>query len=369
MSLPIFVTRPSLPPLDELMPMLEQIWKRRILTNCGPFHQELEAALAQFLETQHVSLAANGMLALEAAVEAAGLAGEVITTPYSFVATPHAIKRFGLTPVFVDIRPTDLNIDPGLVEAAVTKQTSAIVAVHCYGNPCELERLQLIADRQGLKLIYDAAHAFGVRQNGASVIPHGDFSTLSFHATKAFNTFEGGAVIANTLAGKTAIDSLRNFGIADEVTIPVIGSNAKMSEFNAALGLLQLKHFESAREARGLVDKRYREALADVEGIKPLAIPSGVESNYSYFPILVRDAYPLSRDKLYESLKEKEIYTRRYFYPLLSNLPMYHDLPSASRTNLPVATQASEQILCLPIYEGLTQGEQDRVIQIIQAGR
>ena len=363
---PIFVTRPSLPPLEELVPLLEQIWDRRILTNNGPFHQQLESQLAAVLEAGFVSLTANGMLALESAVEAAGLTGEVITTPYSFVATTHAVKRLGLTPVFVDIRRHDLNIDPDLVEAAITERTSGIVAVHCYGNPCDLERLQAIADKHGLKLVYDAAHAFGVRHGGRSILPYGDFSILSFHATKAFNTFEGGAVIAASSAGKAAIDGLRNFGIADEVTIPAIGSNTKMSEFNAALGLLQLRHFEEARDARRRVDTRYRQALAEIEGIVPLPIPPGVEPNYSYFPVLVTEAYRLGRDALYDALKRREIYSRRYFYPLLSSLPMYRDLPSAAVGNLPVATRAAGQVLCLPIYAGLSEDDQDRVLDALR---
>jgi dTDP-4-amino-4,6-dideoxygalactose transaminase len=369
MSSPIYVTRPSLPPLGELIPLLEEIWDTRILSNHGPFHQKLEMGLQKYLEVEFVSLMANGMLALEAAVEAAELIGEVITTPYSFVATTHAVKRLGLTPVFVDVLADDLNIDADLVEGAITERTSGIVAVHCYGNPCNLERLQALAEKHGLKLIYDAAHAFGVRRQGRSVLPHGDFSTLSFHATKAFNTFEGGAVIAASGRGKAAIDNLRNFGIADEVTISAIGSNAKMSEFNAALGLLQLGRFEEVRAARRRVDERYREALSSVEGIEPLAIPPAVEPNHCYFPVLVTEAYSLSRDGLYEALKAQEIYTRRYFYPLLSSLPLYCALPSAAPDNLPVATRAAQQILCLPIYEGLPEADQDRVVNAIRMDR
>lgn len=362
---PIYVTRPSLPPLGELLPMLEEIWDSRILTNNGPFHQRLEGALAAFLEVDRLSLVSNGMQALEVAIEAAGLSGEVITTPYSFVATTHAVRRANLEPVFADVRPDDLNIDANAVEAAITDRTSAIVAVHCYGNPCDVDALQAIADRYGLKLIYDAAHAFGVRRNGESLLSHGDFSTLSLHATKVFNTFEGGAVIAASDAGKAAIDSLRNFGIASETSIPNIGGNAKMSEFNAALGVLQLGRFEEARAARRHIDGRYRKALADVAGIVPLAIPDGVEPNFSYFPVLVGKEYPLSRDALYETLKAQQIFSRRYFYPLLSSLPMYRAVPSAAPANLPVATRAAEQILCLPIYEGLSEDEHERVIEAI----
>lgn len=365
---PIYVTRPSLPPLDALLPLLERIWDSRILTNQGPFHQQLETALAAFLGVEHLSLMANGMLALEAAIDAAGVSGEIITTPYSFVATTHAVRRASLEPVFVDVRPSDLNIDPDAVEAAITDRTSAIVAVHCYGNPCDTKRLQEIAGRHGLKLIFDAAHAFGVRRDGRSILGEGDFSTLSFHATKAFNTFEGGAVIAGNSAGKAAIDSARNFGIADEVRIPAVGSNAKMSEFNAALGLLQLERFEADREARGRVDERYRRLLPEIAGIEPLAIPPGVEPNFSYFPVLVTEAYRCSRDELYEALKSDGIYARRYFYPLLATLPMYRDLPSAKPAKLPVATRAAEQILCLPLYPDLGEADQDRVIAVLLAG-
>jgi len=365
---PIYVTRPFLPPLGEFLPLLEQIWERRILTNQGPFHQEFEKRLSALIGSAHVSLVANGMLALETAIEAADIQGEIITTPYSFVATTHAIKRSSLTPVFVDVRPDDLNIDPDRVEDAITDGTRAIVAVHCYGNPCDLDQLQAIADKHELKLVYDAAHAFGVRQGGRAIVAHGDFSTLSFHATKAFNTFEGGAVVANSLAGKAAIDRARNFGITDEVTISAVGGNAKMSEFNAALGLLQLAHFEEVRDKRRRVDARYREGLAAVAGIAPLAIPAGVEANFSYFPLLVTDDYPLSRDALYERLKARGILSRRYFYPLLSNLPMYRDLPSASSSRLPVASRAAQQILCLPIYHDLSEADQERVLEAVRDG-
>jgi len=362
----IHVTRPYLPPLDELLPLLEEIWDGRWLTNHGPFHQRFEQALAQFLEVEHVSLTANGMLALETAVEASALSGEIITTPYSFVATTHAIKRAGLMPVFVDIRGSDLNIDVDRIEGLITERTSAIVAVHCYGNPCDGEKLKGIADRHGLKLIYDAAHAFGVRQFGKSVLTWGDFSIVSFHATKAFNTFEGGAVITRSAEGKAAVDNLGNFGIADEVTVRTVGGNAKMNEFSAALGLVQLVHFEEARAGRSRVDARYREALSGVTGIEPIEIAPGVEPNFSYFPVLVTADYPISRDDLYELLKRNGIYSRRYFYPLLSSLPMYRDLPSAAPDNLPVATRAAQQILCLPIYHDLGDGDQDRVIDLIR---
>ncbi len=366
MSDPIYVTRPYLPPLAELMPMLEQIWATRVLTNNGPFHVQLEKRLGEIFGSPHISLMANGMIALAAAIDSADLDGEVITTPYSFVATTHAVKIGRLTPVFVDIRREDFNIDPARIEAAITPRTCAIVAVHVYGNPCAVEEIDAIAKRHQLKVIYDAAHAFGVRYRGRGLASFGDFAALSFHATKAFNTFEGGAVVAADAAGKAAVDSRRNFGIADEVTIPAIGTNGKMSEFNAALGLLQLDHFEHVRLERQRVDRLYRELLEQVDGIDCVAIPEGVEPNYSYFPILVRPDFRTSRDGLYEELKRIGIYSRRYFYPLLSSLPMYRDLPSAASDNLPVACEVAEQILCLPIYPELTEPEQRRVVAAIE---
>jgi dTDP-4-amino-4,6-dideoxygalactose transaminase len=362
---PIYVTRPFLPPLEELIPLLEEIWARKFVTNNGPFHERLQAELAAFFDVEHLSLTANGMLALEGAIDAACLSGEVITTPYSFVATSHAVKRAQLTPVFADIRPDDLNIDPVAVEAAISERTSAIVAVHCYGNPCDVDALARIAERNGLALIYDAAHAFGVRFRNRSLPSWGDFSALSFHGTKMFNTFEGGAVISRTAGRQQAIDSGRNFGIASEVSIPGIGTNAKMSEFNAALGLVQLRYFDKVRRARSRVDRRYREALSGIPGIRPLPIPPDTEPNFSYFPVLVTEEFPVSREALYDALKAEGIFSRRYFYPLLSSLPTYRDLPSAAARNLPVATRAAEQILCLPIYSELTEEDQDRVIKAI----
>jgi dTDP-4-amino-4,6-dideoxygalactose transaminase len=363
---PLYVTRPYLPPLEEFLPLLAEIWDSRILTNQGPFHQRFERELCEQLGVDNISLVTNGMLALSAVIEAAGVGGEVITTPYSFVATTHAVRMGSLEPVFVDVRRSDLNIDPDLIEAAITPRTSAIVAVHCYGNPCDVDAIEAIAARHGLTVIYDAAHAFGVRRHGRSILSYGDFATLSFHATKAFNTFEGGAVIAASAAGKQAVDSYRNFGIADEVSIPFIGTNAKMSEFNAALGVLQLRHFEQVRAARKRVDGLYREALADIAGIECLPIPTGVEPNHSYFPIFVTPDFAIDRDALYGRLKAENIFPRRYFYPLLSSLPMYGGLPSAAAGNLPVATKAAEQILCLPISPELSDAELERVVSVIR---
>ena len=361
----IYVTRPYLPDLDELIPSLEEIWSNRVLTNQGPFHQKFEKSLDQFLDAGLVSVVCNGTVALHAAIAAAEIEGEVITTPFSFVATTHAIAMAGLTPVFVDVRPSDFTIDPARIEAAITPQTSAIVAVHVYGNPCAVEAIHSIAERHNLKVIYDAAHAFGVRYRGESLLVHGDFATLSFHATKAFNTFEGGAVLSATAAGQQLVKNYRNFGFVDEVTIPAIGGNAKMSEFNAALGLLQLKHFEEVRRQRAAVDARYRRLLAGIEGIDVLPIPPEVEPNYTYFPILVRPEFGISRDELYEKLKVSGFYARRYFYPLLSNLPMYRHLSTAGAENLPVATQVAEQILCLPFYHDLAEADQVRLVETI----
>lgn len=362
---PILITRPFLPPLEEFVPFLEQIWERRILTNKGPFHQELEDRLRSFLQVREVSLVTNGMAALGVAIEAAALSGEVITTPYSFVATTHAVKMERLQPVFVDVRPADLNIDPDAIEAAIGPQTCAIVAVHCYGNPCDVEAIERIAKRHDLTVIYDAAHAFGVRYRGRGLLSYGDFATLSFHATKAFNTFEGGAVIANEPEARELIERIRNFGIVDETRIDHVGTNAKMSEFNAALGLLQLRYFGEVRMRREGVDTLYRHLLAEVEGVTCLAIPSETEPNFSYFPILLGADYPIGRDELFERLRSQGIFARRYFYPLLSNLPMYRTLPSAEPERLPIATRASEQVLCLPIYPELSQADQRRIAAIV----
>lgn len=362
---PIYVTKPYLPPLDEFVRLLEQVWESRILTNNGPFHRQLETRLQDVFDSPNVSLTTNGMLALTTAINAAGLSGEVITTPYSFVATTHALALEGLTPVFVDIRPSDLNIDPDLIEAAITERTSAIVAVHVYGNPCAVEQIEEIATRHGLTVIYDAAHAFGVRYQGRSLLSHGDYAALSFHATKAFNTFEGGAVVSRAAEGKRAVDAARNFGIADEVNIPVIGTNAKMSEINAAFGMVQLDHFENVRRRRGEIDALYRQHVGSIAGLDLVAIPDGVEPNYSYFPVLVRDEFPLSRDALYEALKAQGIYSRRYFYPLLSSLPMYAGLPSAAPERLLQAERAAAQVLCLPIYPDLANDDQRRIIQAV----
>jgi dTDP-4-amino-4,6-dideoxygalactose transaminase len=361
---PIFVTRSHLPPLAELQPMLEEIWRTRILTNAGPFHLQLEAALCEYLGVPFISLAANGTVALQLALMAAGVdGGEVITTPYSFPATTHVIALAGATPVFVDIGDSVFNLDPLKLEAAITEKTRAIMPVHCYGWPCDGGAIARIAERHGIPVIYDAAHAFGVDAAAGSVLNYGRYSTLSFHATKVFNTFEGGAIVSATAEDKKRIDRLKNFGIASETEVELSGINGKMSELNAAIGLLQLRHVDGAIAARAAIDARYRAELAGIAGIKVPDESTAVSPNYSYFPILVDEArYGESRDALYERLKTAGIYSRRYFYPLLSNLPLYRDLPGADPQSLPQANAIAESVLCLPIYPELTSEEQDRVI-------
>ena len=349
----IYVTQPSLPPLEEFLPYLQKIWDSRILTNSGPFHQEFEKALCDHLGVQHASLFTNGTIALVTALQALRVTGEVITTPYSFVATSHALTWNGIRPIFVDIDPLTLNIDPEKIEAAITPQTTAILAVHCYGHPADTEAIQRIADVYNLKVIYDAAHAFGVQDAGGSVLRHGDLSVLSFHAKKTFSTFEGGAIVSPDAKTKRRIDHLKNFGFVDETTVVAPGINGKMSEFNAALGLLQLRYVEQAISRRGAIDRLYRELLADLPGIRCVGDSGELVRNHGYFPILVEADYPLSRDALYDTLKAAGFHARRYFYPLISDFPMYRGLPSASRDRLPVAASVAERVLCLPIYPAL----------------
>jgi dTDP-4-amino-4,6-dideoxygalactose transaminase len=366
MSNPIYVTQPYLPPLDEFVPYLEKIWNNKILTNGGPFHQQLEKELCDYLGVMHISLFTNGTIALVTALQALRITGEVITTPYSFVATAHSLLWNGIKPVFVDVDPFTLNIDPAKIEAAITPHTTAIMPVHCYGHPCDVQTIQKIADNYNLRVIYDAAHAFGVQVNSGSVLNYGDLSVLSFHATKVFNTFEGGAIICPDAKTKQRIDHLKNFGFVDEVTVVAPGINGKMSELNAAFGLLQLKHIDSALARRKKIDGSYRAQLAGVSGIHCLDGSGETGSNHSYFPILVLPNYPLSREALYQKLKEHGVFVRRYFYPLISDFPMYRSMPSAQRDNLPVAADASAKVLCLPIYPDLQPEEQQRVIDLIQ---
>lgn len=363
---PIFVTQPYLPPLEEFVPYLEQIWANKILTNGGQMHQQLEKELCAYLGVEHIALFNNGTIALLTALQALRVTGEVITTPYSFVATSHSLLWNGIKPVFVDIDPITLNLDPARIEAAITPQTTAIMPVHCYGNPCAVEAIQRIADNYNLRVIYDAAHAFGVEDGGGSILRYGDLSVLSFHATKVFNTFEGGAIICPDAKTKQRINHLKNFGFVDEVTVVAPGINGKMSEVNAAFGLLQLKHIDRALARRREIDSIYREQLRGIKGIRLIEDAGQVKANYSYFPILVEADYPLSRDELYVKLKDKDVFARRYFYPLISEFPMYRGMQSAQRSNLPVASEVAEKVLCLPIYPGLNEGELDRIIEALK---
>jgi dTDP-4-amino-4,6-dideoxygalactose transaminase len=361
----IYVTRPSLPPLEELLPSLRTIWERKVLTNGGPFHQELETALARHLDVEHVCLFNNATIALMAALRVLDVRGEVITTPFSFVATSHALLWNGLTPVFVDIDPVTLNLDPAKVEAAITPRTTALLPVHCYGHPCDVDRLEGIAGRHGLRVLYDAAHAFGVRCHCGSLLRHGDLSVLSFHATKVFNTFEGGAVICPDAETKRRVDQFKNFGHEGDASVVVTGINGKMSEFNAALGLVQLGHMGEAIARRRAIDVRYRELLRGVRGVRCLGPGEEAYANYAYFPILIGAEYPLSRDELMARMKAERVHPRRYFHPLISEFPMYRDLPSAAPSGLPVATRAAREVLCLPIYPDVTMAQVERIAGLI----
>jgi dTDP-4-amino-4,6-dideoxy-D-glucose transaminase len=365
---PIFVTQPHLPPLEEFVPYLEKIWGNKWLTNAGPFHQQLEAELARYLDVPEIALFSNGTIALIVALQALRVVGEVITTPFTFVATTHSLLWNGIKPVFVDIDPHTFNMDPARIEAAITPQTTAIMPVHCYGVPCDTDEIQRIADRYGLKVIYDAAHAFGVQGQSPSLLSRGDLSVLSFHATKVFNTFEGGAIVCRDKATKERINHLKNFGIADELTVVAPGINGKMNEVQAAFGLLQLEHVAAAIEARKFVDQYYRDGLAGVSGLLVPECPSGFVSNYSYFPVLVGPDFRVSRDGLYDALKSEGIFSRRYFYPLVSDMPMYRGISSAAVGNLPVARVVADQVLCLPIHSGLSEGDLARVVKVIRGG-
>ncbi len=365
MSDNVYVTSPLLPPLEEFIPYLEKIWQNKVLTNGGEFHQQLEAALADYLGVKYISLFANGTLALLTALQALRITGEVITTPYSFVATSHTLLWNGLTPVFADIDPHTFNIDPRRVEELITPQTTAIMPVHCYGIPCEMNKIQQIADAYGLKVIYDAAHAFGVRQDGVSILNQGDLSVLSFHATKVFNTFEGGAIVCHDAATKQRIDYLKNFGFAGETRVVAPGINAKMNEVEAAFGLLQLKYIDGALSDRASIYQRYSDLLAEIDNIDLIDIPDNVSWNYAYFPILIKNSFPLTRDEVYDLLKTENIYTRRYFFPLISSFAMYRGLPTSAPENLPFANKIADEVLCLPIYPGLSVQDQLRIVETI----
>lgn len=361
----ITVTSPLLPSLDEFIPMLKDIWDRKWLTNNGHYHKELEKSLAEYLGVKYISLFTNGTLPLITALQAMRITGEVITTPYSFVATTHSIWWNGLKPVFVDVDEKTGNIDPEKIEAAITPHTTAIMPVHVYGTPCNTKRIQEIADVYGLKVIYDAAHAFGVKVNGESILNAGDMSTLSFHATKVYNTVEGGALICHDEATKKRIDYLKNFGFAGETTVVAPGINSKMDEIRAAYGLLNLKQVDDAIARRKATAERYRAALKNVAGIRMLEDVEGVHHNYAYFPIFISEEYGLSRDALYEKLKGHNVYGRRYFYPLISTFSAYKGLESARPENLPVAHKLADQVLCLPMFAGLDNDSIDRIIDVV----
>jgi dTDP-4-amino-4,6-dideoxygalactose transaminase len=360
-----FVTQPTLPPLDDFIPYLREIWDSKNLTNGGPFHQRLEKALCEYLGVEHIALFANGTLALVTALQSLRVTGEVITTPYSFVATAHSLLWNGIKPVFVDIDRDTLNLDPIKIEAAITPQTTAIMPVHVYGHPCNVEAIQKIADNYNLKVIYDAAHAFGVQCHCGSILNHGDLSVLSFHATKVFNTFEGGAIVCPDARTKQRIDHLKNFGFVDEVTVVAPGINGKMNEVCASFGLLQLKNVDESIRLRGEVDRRYRHGLEGITGISCLGDAGERVKNYSYFPIMVGTEYGMSRDELYTKLRSEGIYGRRYFYPLITDFSMYRSLPSAARSNLPNAAKAASEVICLPIYPTLDEDTQKKIISII----
>lgn len=362
----ITVTSPLLPDLEEFHGLLEKIWDSKWITNNGSFHKKLEAALAEYLKVPYVSLFTNGTLPLITALQALHVTGEVITTPYSFVATTHALWWNGIKPVFVDIEWETGCIDPSKIEAAITPRTTAIMPVHVYGKPCDTKAIKEIADKYGLKVIYDAAHAFGVEVDGESVLNAGDMSTLSFHATKVYNTVEGGAMVMHDEATKKRIDYLKNFGFAGETEVVAPGINSKMDEIRAAYGLLNLRQVDAAIEARHKVAIRYREALKDVEGISFWNDLPGVRHNYSYFPIFVDAArYGMTRDELYFKMKERGVLGRRYFYPLISTFSTYRGLESAAPSNLPVATKMADEVICLPMHHALSEADLERVIASI----
>lgn len=363
----ITVTSPLLPPLNEFQELLADIWQRKWITNNGHYHQELEKALADYLGVPYISLFTNGTLPLITALQALRITGEVITTPYSFVATTHSIWWNGIKPVFVDVDPLTGNLDPDKIEAAITPKTTAIMPVHVYGTPCDKERIQAIADKYGLKVIYDAAHAFGVRVNGESILKAGDISTLSFHATKTYNTVEGGALVCHDAAMKKRIDYLKNFGFAGETEVVAPGINSKMDEVRAAYGLLSLRYVDAAIAARKNVAEQYRAALRGIPGLRVMEDVPGVAHNYSYFPVFVSAAeYGETRDSLYLRLKEQGILGRRYFYPLISTFSTYRGLDSAVPANLPVATRMADEVICLPLHHELSDEDVNLIINHIK---
>lgn len=365
-SKPIYVTSPLTPPLDDFTLYLKEIWENRILTNNGKFHQTLEKELAEYLKVPYLCLFTNGTLPLITALQAMRITGEVITTPFSFVATTHSLWWNGIKPVFVDIEAETCNLNPNKIEAAITPRTTAIMPVHVYGKPCKTKEIQKIADKYGLKVIYDAAHAFGVEENGESVLNFGDMSTLSFHATKVYNTLEGGALVVHDEQTKKRIDYLKNFGFTSETEVVAPGINSKMDEVRAAYGLLNLKQVDNAINSRRQVAVRYRETLRNVEGISFFDDMPGVRHNYSYFPIFVdTEKYGISRDELYLKMKEHNVFGRRYFYPLISSFSTYRGLESANPENLPIATKMADNVICLPLHHGLSHSEIEYILHII----
>ncbi len=366
----INVTSPLLPKLEDFQPLLEDIWNSKWITNQGHYHNLLEEALGKYLGVEHLNLFTNGTLPLITALQALRISGEVITTPFSFVATTHSLWWNGIKPVFVDVDPETGNIDPDAIEAAITPQTTAIMPVHVYGVPCDVDRIQKIADKYNLKVIYDAAHAFGVRINGNSLMIYGDMSTLSFHATKVYNTVEGGALVCQSKEMKQKIDYLKNFGFEDEVTVVAPGINGKMDELRSAYGLLNLKQVDAAIAERKHIASLYMNGLKDVKGIrlhKPYQhLLNNCQLNYAYFPIFVEPSYGISRDELYAKLKDNGIMGRRYFYPLITEFSPYKSYESAKKDNLPVANRIASEVICLPIYKGLSDEDVERVIAIIK---
>lgn len=364
---PIYVTSPLLPSLEDFTFLLKEIWESKMLTNNGNFHQKLEEELAKYLKVPYLSLFTNGTLPLITALQAMRITGEVITTPFSFVATTHSLWWNGIKPVFVDIEPETCNLDPSKIEAAITPKTTAIMPVLVYGKPCKTKEIQEIANKYGLKVIYDAAHAFGVEINGESILNFGDMATLSFHATKVYNTLEGGALVVHDEQTKKRIDYLKNFGFASETEVVAPGINSKVDEVRAAYGLLNLKQVDHAINSRRKVAIRYRDELQGVKGITFFNDIPGVRHNYSYFPIFINaEEYGMTRDELYFKMKEHNVFGRRYFYPLISTFSTYRGLDSANPDNLPIATQMSNNVICLPMHHALSENEVEYILQIIK---
>jgi dTDP-4-amino-4,6-dideoxygalactose transaminase len=360
---PIFVTQPFLPPLEEFYEYIKDIWESKWLTNNGKYHQALESALCDYLGVKYISLFSNGTLALVTALQALRITGEVITTPYSFVATTHSLWWNNIKPVFVDVDRSTFNLDPEKIESAITPQTTAILPVHVYGNPCNVQKIKEIADIYGLKVIYDACHTFGIKIKGIPVLNFGDLSVMSFHATKIYNTFEGGAIVCHDEPTKKRIDNLKNFGFVDETTVVTPGINAKMNEVQAAMGLLQLKYINSAIEKRKQATERYRNGLNGIKGITYMEDMANVKHCYSFFPIFIdKDKYGKTRDEVYEELRKNNIFGRRYFYPLISQFPTYRGLESAQKGLMPVAEEITEKVICLPLYADLTLEDQLTVL-------